>query len=303
MPATGSAAKYLLRKKLLLQGILKDKKSFDRLFNALHDAYTNAWDKQLQKAIADALDELREFSPAQIAAFGKSEAAKLMQTIELQAGGQAMQAALRNPTLNYSEALYGLGITEAGISIAFGIPDLDSLKMIKNANMYWIGQHWDGYTQAQFQKVLQDYFKNGMTRDELAKRFAEEFAYFGEKGSKYWELLADHTATKTREMGRVTAYDRADIEAVKVVAHLDSRTTEICRSLHNKIISVKRMKKQRQDYLEACKNMDQEAAKKAWPMMNDTHAANIPESERAPDNIGMPPYHFRCRTITVAVLS
>lgn len=41
--------------------------------------------------------------------------------------------------------------------------------------------------------------------------------------------MPDHTATKTREMGRVSGYERAGITRVQVRAHLDERTTDIKR--------------------------------------------------------------------------
>jgi len=135
---------------------------------------------------------------------------------------------------------------------------------------------------------------------------ASDFASLGEKGQHYWYLLADHTATKTRELGRVTGYERAGVKYTRIRAHLDDKTTKICRALHNKIVSVENMRQQRDSYLEAISEMNAEKAKETWPMMKDSQAEGIDqedfknrEPDKLPKNVGMPPYHFLCRTITV----
>ncbi|MEG9883033.1 MAG: hypothetical protein V6Z86_00130 [Hyphomicrobiales bacterium] len=176
----------------------------------------------------------------------------------------AITAAMKEPVINLSDALYRLGATEVGkatgVDIAFMRPDFDSLDMLKQANLYWIGRSWDIETAPRIGKILREYFTQGMTREGLTARFAEDFAQMGDRSRRYWEVLADHTATKTREMGRVTGYRRAGIERVEVRAHLDERTTRICRHMHGRIIKVRRLADQRDAYLRAAANHDEGAA-------------------------------------------
>jgi SPP1 gp7 family putative phage head morphogenesis protein len=289
-------------KTLVIERIIKDEKAFEALIGRLKGAYTRAWGKQVQPAIAAALDTLRAMDPEEIAAFTDAHAQKIITAIERFAGGAAMQAVLRGPVINLSDALYALGLKEVaamGVDIKFGLPDADALAVISDANLFWVGQHWNSYTHERFNSILSDYFGKGMTRVQLAERMAQDFAGFSEKGSVYWELMADHTATKTRELGRVDAYQQAGVKKVVVRAHLDDRTTPICRALHGKVLSVTQLSTQKTEYLDAVGRMDVTAAKKIWPMMGEKDAEKIEGAKRLPKKIGSPPYHFRCRTITV----
>ena len=226
-----------------------------------------------------------------------------MKVLEGRVGGAAMAAALRRPVINLSDALYRLGATEvgksAGIEIAFMRPDLDALDILGEGNLYWVGNSWNTHTQDLLQGALNDYFNEGMTREQLIRRFADDFAGLSERGIRYWELLADHTATRTREMGRVTGYERAQIKYVQVRAHLDTRTTDICKQMHGRVIAVSHLKSQRDNYLSAVATRDEFAAKAAWNMHGKGADLNNTPSNKLPKDTASPPYHFRCRTITV----
>lgn len=110
----------------------------------------------------------------------------------------------------------------------------------------------------------------------------------------YFNGLADHSARKLREIGRVAGYERAGITHVKVKAILDQRTSKICRAMNGRIIPVATLAAQKERILNA---KGKEELKRAQPWLKEdqvTAAADLPE------NYGLPPYHYRCRTITVA---
>lgn len=183
---------------------------------------------------------------------------------------------------------------------SFMRPDLDALDVLKTGNLYWVGNSWNIRTQNLLASALEDYFTEGMTREQLAARFARDFAGLTDRGRAYWETLADHTATKTREMGRVTGYERAGIARVQLRARLDERTTPVCRQMHGRIIPVARMRAQRDAYLAAVASRNEPAARAAREM----HGADADLSATPTSALGRgtaaPPYHFRCRTVTVA---
>lgn len=297
------AVRLAAKKQIAIAAIVKAENAFDDVLISLKDAYTRAWEEAQKKALADALSTIRAMTPEQVSGFSRNEADILIRNMEGQVGKEAMQSLLNGPVINLSEAMYKIGMTEtiaasAGLDFAFGLPDVESLNLIRQANLYWIGNAWDSYTYEHMKDILGDYFGKGMTRAQLAERFAEDFAAMGQKGAHYWELLADHTATKTRELGRINVYETAKIERVRIRARMDDRTTRLCRYLNNKIISVRRIVEQKNAYLEAISRHDAIAAKEIWPMMKDS---DMP-GEEVVSGIGMPPYHFRCRTITVAEL-
>jgi len=65
----------------------------------------------------------------------------------------------------------------------------------------------------------------------LADKLKEEFKSLGEKNQHYWQGLAEHTALRIREFGRLEGYHKAGATGYRLVVILDDRTSEICRAL------------------------------------------------------------------------
>jgi SPP1 gp7 family putative phage head morphogenesis protein len=290
-----------ITRRLVRVAVIKDAEAFDRLKAGLAGALTRAFDENLRQGIVRALDRLQELGPG---AFTQADGELIVRELQKEVGEEALMAAVRGPVLNLSEALYRLGAAEigaaAGIDIAFGRADLNAIDILSSGNLYWVGNSWNTYTLNTIQAILKDYFEGGMNREQLTERFAKDFAGMSERSRHYWELLADHTATKTREMGRIKGYEDAGLRYVQVRAHLDERTTAICRHMHGKIIAVSALREQTNRYLEAAGRKDFEAAKAAWPMHPDSASFDHLAPDQVPANTASPPYHFRCRTITVA---
>jgi len=290
-----------MRRRLARSVVIKDAKAYAELYTQLQSAMSNAWSEAMREGIASALDRLRDLGPGK---FTKDDGDMIMRVLEASVGADAIRAAMREPIVNLTDALFRVGAEEVGqatgVAIAFGRPDLDALDVLKTGNLYWVGNSWNVHTQNLMASALEDYFTEGMTREGLTQRFAEDFAGLSERGQRYWEILADHTATKTREIGRVTGYERAGIAYVQVRAQLDDRTTKICRQMHGRIIDVSKMRTQADEYLEAASRRNEPAAKAAWTMHGaDADLSNTPTSKLG-KGVASPPYHFRCRTITVA---
>ncbi len=290
-----------LRRRLARSVVIKDAEAYEALYGQLQTAMTNAWDDAMRAGIAAALDRLRDLGPG---TFTLEDGAAILRVLEGSVGEDAIRAAMREPVVNLTDALFRTGAEEvgqaAGVAISFMRPDLDALDVLKTGNLYWIGNSWNINTQNKMAAILEDYFTEGMTREGLTQRFAEDFAGLTERSRVYWEMLADHTATKTREIGRVTGYERAGITRVQVRAHLDDRTTRICRHMHGRIIEVSKLRAQADAYLEAASKRNEPAARAAWTMHGaDADLSAIPTS-KLDKGTANPPYHFRCRTITVA---
>jgi|GEM_PF-1765581 len=301
MTIAEQALQTAVRRRLARSVVIKDAKGYQALYDQLQTAMSNAWSDAMREGIANALDRLRDLGPG---GFSKDDGDMILRVLEASVGSDAIRAAMRDPIVNLTDALFRIGAEEVGtatgVAIAFQRPDLDALDILKTGNLYWIGNSWNVHTQNLMAKALEDYFTEGMTRDQLTARFAQDFGTLAERGQRYWEILADHTATKTREMGRVSGYERASIAHVQVRAHLDEKTTRICRHMHGRIITVSRLREQRDEYLDAISHRNEPAAKSAWTMHGaDADFSNTPTSKLNRGTAG-PPYHFRCRTITVA---
>jgi hypothetical protein len=178
-----------------------------------------AWDSNMRNAIITALNRLRTFDKGK---FSQADSDIILKTLENYVGAQAMTAALHGPVLNISETLYELGFVEIGkankLDVSFRHADLDAINVIQNANLFWIGNSWNSHTNRVVKNVLVDYFQQGLSRQQVTSRFAQDFAGLTRRNQHYWEMLADHTATRTREIGRVGAYEAAEVEYVQVRA-------------------------------------------------------------------------------------
>lgn len=299
-PTLESLLADTIRRRLTRSVVIKDSKAFDRLYRELQTALTRAWDDEMRKAIIAGLDRLRDLGAG---AFTAGDAASILRVLEERVGAEAMRAAMREPVVNLTDALFRTGAAEVGravsVDIAFMRPDLDALDALKDNNLFWVGEHWDRHTKAKLDAILTEYFTDGMTRDGLAQRMADDFRTLTSRSHIYWEAVADHMATKGREIGRVTGYQRAAVQKVQIRAHLDERTTPCCRQLHGRVIEVQTLIDQRDAYFAASARGDKLSMAEIW-VMHGKGADLSGTRTRDLKGVGSPPYHYRCRTITVA---
>lgn len=299
-PTLESLFATTIRRRLARTVLIKDSKAFNRLYHELQTALTKAWDDEMRKAIVAALDRLRDLGAG---AFTAKDGASIMRVLEERVGAEAMRAAMREPVVNLSDALFRAGAAEVGraasVDIAFMRPDLDALDALKDNNLFWVGESWNRHTKDKIDAVLTEYFTDGMTREGLARRMADDFRTLTNRSHVYWQAVADHMATKTREIGRVTGYERAGIQKVQIRAHLDERTTPCCRQLHGRVIEVDTLAEQRDAYFAASARGDRLAMADIWTMHGK--GADLSNTRtRDLKGVGSPPYHYNCRTITVA---
>lgn len=140
--------------------------------------------------------------------------------------------------------------------------------------------------------ILQDFgfFK------EVAKDFANKFEDITNKGYDYFEGLAEHTANRVRELGKVTGYEKAGIMKYEIRAIMDDRTSDICQAMNGKIFEVAAAV----DFRDTILSLDNpEDIKNAAPWRSGSEIKGIPDNEM-PVGMELPPYHWRCRTLTVA---
>ncbi len=295
---------YGALKERLIAVLVKDSQAWERLARRLQMVITRTWTQGYREAAARAL-RLLEATPAET--FDESrDGARILSEFEAEVGPAALPRLLDGPVVTLSEAIWRVGGQEAaraaGIDYRFDLPDRAALELAQRGDLYWIGRSWDAFTRKRLSDAVTEYFERGMTYAQMAEALREAFSGIEEKGQRYWELAADAMATKTREMGRIGGYAQAGIEYVQIRARMDERTTAICRSLHGRVIAVSRMMGQRAAYLDAVAAGRMDAAMSAWPMLPDGTDFSGTPTVKLPDNVGLPPYHFRCRTRTVAYL-
>lgn len=249
------------------------------LYERLSDRAARALLAEVLARLADAPDE--------------AAALDLLRGLDLAAlAGAAIPAA---DLADLDEALYLAGAVEGTgkrLKFSLGPPDYRALNLIGRQNYFWLLEHYSETVQHGFDGLLNQAYAEGWSRDRLAEALRAHFQDLKPASRAYFNGLADHSARKLREIGRVAGYERAGITHVKVKAILDRRTSQICRCLNGRIIPVATLAAQKERILNA-KGKDE--LKRAAPWLTDLTAASD-----LPEKYGLPPYHYRCRTITVA---
>lgn len=296
-----AAMRAAIRRRLTRAVILRDEKAFDALVRELRRALVGAFSEAMRRGISLSLDRLRDLGPGK---FTAEDGDLILRALEREVGEMALQAAMREPVLNLSEGLYRLGLAEVGTSVgtslAFIRPDQDALDVLARANTFWVGNLWDTGPKGKITGLLEEYFTTGLTRETLARRLAEDFAGVSANSLHHWRSVANSLATRTREIGRVSAYERAGISHIQIKAVLDDRTTTVCRHLHGRVLAVRGLRSQAEAWMEASSRGNRIAAFAAWPFHGDD--ADFSATPTASlKGIGLPPYHHgNCRTTTVA---
>lgn len=268
----------------------------------LKTVLSKAWDSKTREFLlsllndAEALGALEETNPMELKRIEDSARNYL---------GEGLKEAARRPVIEAQNTAYSIGKRAVIADFSFTQADLNALDILRDQTLIWVRDAYENTISAELNTALNDYFKQGLTRLDLAGRMEE--LLIEKKRPKmlgYFDLLADHVATRVAEMGHVAGYEEAGIEYVEVVAVLDEKTSAICRHMHGRVIGTKVLSDQRDLLLETAQSGDFDAAKSAQPMLSGTKAMEILSLDKTSDitakGIALPPYHFRCRTTTVA---
>lgn len=268
---------------------------------ALKTALSKTWTEQRRALLFDVLEDGRTLGLQESPS--KAELGRLVGRAEGYLGMGLAEAA-RRPVWQADVAAYRVGLQAVSADFSFTLPDMEALDVLRGQTLFWVQNSYTRWLQDEMVEALNEYFTEGKTRIELAARL-ERFLTSKEPTMQgYFDLLADHNATRIAEIGHVTGYERAGVEYVEIVAVLDERTSPICRHLHGRIIPTSALSGQKERLLEAAKKLDMKAARKAQPMLSGASEAAVllePKTSKiVAQGVGMPPYHFRCRTTTVA---
>lgn len=136
-------------------------------------------------------------------------------------------------------------------------------------------------------------------------------------GAALSQLIVDAWAYRQFNIGIFEAAKAAGVRALVAVNPMDERTTPFCRWVNGKIIRMERIERQLGRFRRAVADQSREAVIEAWPFISMSEKAmkaakeNIAQ-DRSPGarvtdaevfrrffvSVGLPPYHWRCRTRT-----
>jgi len=298
-----------LIKKVLLKEQYRKAKSkapVEVLIEELQIVLSKTWDEQARKAVINSLEHLRMAGDLG-GSVTKEEIRLIKQTIGDKLG-IGFQQAVSDPVIEVSDQGFEQGGREAvrgsGARFGWNLKDRFAMRAINDGSLYWIGQYYPDFLQGFVNNSLNKYFRGGYSRRDIMLDLEVAFRDKFSKSDSYWRLFADNTVSRSREIGRVRSYVKNDIVKIRVVAVLDTRTTEVCRKLHGHVISVTYLNDQIDRYIKASGSGNKTKVKNAWKWTKDKTAKKWKSNRDINNaikkgNIASPPYHANCRTVTV----
>lgn len=288
---------------------------FDSLMLEYYRVLNNAWKRELRESALMAISMLAELPAAERVDQARVNA--LMDVINQNLGNDFMMA-VSQETKAYVERSLRLGLldvktsAQARIGIGlWGIADQKLAAQIQNQNLFWIGQHFGADISQDFRDTLTKAIEQGYTKDMLANALRDQFNDLGQKGDLYWQGLAEHTALRIREFGRLSGYEKAGAKYYRLVNPMDDRTSEICWALvsQNKLYPLEVALEVRENLMAIDVNAEgleeaRERIKAVAPWVKPSQIER--DGEGNPTGVSgtytpFPPFHWKCRTETEIV--
>ena len=161
-------------------------------------------------------------------------------------------------------------------------------------------------------ETLTQAIEQGHTKQELADALKGKFNDLGDKGQHYWQGLAEHTALRVREMGRLSGYEKAGAQYYRLVNPMDERTSEICWALvsENKLYPLDVALEVRDNLMDIDVNAEgleesRDRIKALAPWVKESQVEY--DDKGNPTGVSgahtpFPPFHWKCRTQTEIVI-
>lgn len=180
------------------------------------------------------------------------------------------------------------------LAFVFDEIDADAVDAMRKS-FYWMGKEYNENLQSRLKDKIEGVFKGEIELDSIGAELKREFGSILSADESYFKGVSDHIALQARNVATVTQGAKYGVKYYKILAIMDARTTQICRSMHGRIIPATHLEAQADKILNANSLASKKAAA-AWKS-----EAYLGKSDKMDSDFGLPPYHFRCRTEAVPV--
>lgn len=195
--------------------------------------------------------------------------------------------------MNYEE-LYRSFLSGVGGrgDLRFDSVDAKAIKVMRE-NFYWMKGEFNTKVSDELKEITKEIFEGKIPRIEAGKIMKERFKGVLSANTSYFEGVSDHIISQMQNVSVVNEGAKNGVKHYKVVARIDSRTSECCRSMNGRIIPASHIEAQSKA-IQNAKSIAEKKAAAVW--RNGAFYGKI-----LPNDFGLPPYHFRCRTEVVPV--
>lgn len=291
--------KLQLETDLLLSdiGIIKAD-PYDVIRKKLQNELLNGWSNLQRDALNEAIARLSSMDGLLI----PGDIDEILDNLSA-ALGKPMAEIFRESGEEYIIKAYDEAVTEIVRPILhmdpeFGLIDEKAISWILDDTTYWVGNNFDQNIRERLARSTEDIISQNLSRKDAGILIRDQFDDILTRSGSYWEGLANHTVTRSREFGHTEGYVKAEIQKYRVAAVMDDRTSPICREMNGKEFKTTKAVELRDRLLEAT---DPEQVKDIAPWVSaDEVKGKSPEE--LPIGMSFPPYHFSCRTRTVAIV-
>ncbi|WP_180384035.1 hypothetical protein [Campylobacter devanensis] len=193
--------------------------------------------------------------------------------------------------MNYEE-LYRSFLSGGRGDLRFDSVDAKAIKVMRE-NFYWMKGEFNTKVSDELKEITKEIFEGKIPRIEAGKIMKERFKGVLSANTSYFEGVSDHIISQMQNVSVVNEGAKNGVKHYKVVARIDSRTSECCRSMNGRIIPASHIEAQSKA-IQNAKSIAEKKAAAVW--RNGAFYGKI-----LPKDFGLPPYHFRCRTEVVPV--
>ncbi len=289
---------------------------FDRVMLEYYRVLNNAWQREVRESATQAIRALSDIPRHE--RLNRTHIDDVLAVIDSNLG-EDFSSAVRTETKAYIQRCMLLGLSDAQKQVPhntriglYGVREKRLETVITRQNLFWIGERYGTDISQKFRSTLTEAVASGYTKKMLQEKLSGQFKDLGQKSQHYWQGLAEHTALRIREFGRLEGYRKAGAKYYRLVVVLDDRTSDICRALaaQNKVYPLSDALEVMEDLLaidpkqhslESVRERTKELAPWVSDDMIERNASGRPTGVSG-SHTPFPPFHWKCRTGTEVVI-
>lgn len=288
----------------LLEKKKKLPKNFEVLKDECYELIINTRDEKSISAFKEILKGLFD---------GDMDAEKAFSIMKEKLGTE-LSADLNTPLLSWSKDVYKYGLQEVAnqidVKFSYNLVDQNAVEIMNKHNIFFIGQYYDHHNGDIMKNNLGQLFAEALRTDQVAESVAKLMETDKKLSINYFKGLVEHATSRIRNVGNISGYEKAEIEYAEVFAILDDTTSEICLEMNGRKIPVKKMTKLKDEFLSIDTEIQTisevtDQLKELLPFWRDKDTESIKGKDTVEildlhPGLALPPYHWRCRTTTIA---
>ncbi len=273
----------------LIKALLKAKNDKTKELDQLVESFLKEFTKSSR---ADTEKMLSELFVLIYEKYEDIDKASLLSMCEAKLESLAIKAPTESLPVIY-EAAATLGAAALSTKFSFDRTDAKSIEVLTKS-FVWMGQDASVRTQESLKDILIDVFTGELDRSEVATKLKEEFPALADKTERQIKAGSELVIRRTQHIAQAKQALKIGMPYFKIIAK-NGGTTQICRSLHGKLIPASHIRNQI-EMMESASSVGEQ--KKAHNLSGDS--MSFFDVKSIPADIGLPPYHFGCYTTYAA---